>query len=175
MVRNSTAACVIAGTILVVGAVGCPVVEPAEQAATPIPTNASTAIVEQIEDETATDAVNVNMDGPLAMPEVTYSDSQQAEVEHRTPDKMFSVTSRQFEFEPSELRVKEGDLVQITLTSEDVTHGLSLPEFDVYLQVSKGEEETVEFIADEPGAYVFFCNVFCGIGHSEMKGQLIVE
>lgn len=38
-----------------------------------------------------------------------------------------------------------------------------------------GEENAVEFVADKSGTFPFYCNVFCGGGHKEMQGKLIVK
>jgi len=32
-----------------------------------------------------------------------------------------------------------------------------------------------EFVADKVGEFNFFCNVYCGEGHSEMGGKLVVR
>ena len=89
--------------------------------------------------------------------------------------KGFTVTARQFTFEPGTIRVKKGDTVRLTLINADIEHGIAIPAFGVNLKAPVGSQETTEFIADKTGAYDFFCSVFCGSGHREMKGQLIVE
>lgn len=89
--------------------------------------------------------------------------------------KEFTIEAKQFEFMPSTITVNEGDTVRLIVTSKDVEHGLGIPEFDVSLKVDAGKTETVEFVADKKGTYSMSCNVFCGSGHSNMKGTLIVK
>ncbi|MEW6722796.1 MAG: cupredoxin domain-containing protein [Candidatus Micrarchaeota archaeon] len=89
--------------------------------------------------------------------------------------KEFSVTAKQWEFSPSTLTVKKGDLVRITLTSADVTHGFMLPEFNINERIEPGKPVTVEFVADKAGEFGFRCSVRCGEGHMGQKGMLIVE
>ena len=89
--------------------------------------------------------------------------------------KEFTMTAKQFEFAPSTITVKEGDTVKLRITSMDVTHGFSLPDFGVNAQLPVGETKDVEFVADKKGAYTFACSVMCGSGHSGMKGMLVVE
>ncbi len=89
--------------------------------------------------------------------------------------KEFKIEAKQFEFVPSTITVNEGDTVRLVVTSKDVEHGLGIPEFDVSVKVDAGKTETIEFVADKKGAYSMNCNVFCGSGHSGMKGALIVK
>ncbi len=89
--------------------------------------------------------------------------------------KEFKIIMEKFTFTPSTITVNKGDTVKLTITSLDVTHGVVIPEFNINVQAKKGETETVEFIADKAGTFTFYCAVYCGSGHSEMKGTLIVN
>ena len=48
---------------------------------------------------------------------------------------------------------------------------VSKPEF----KLPKDQAVTIEFTAEQPGTYVFKCSVLCGVGHHNMKGQIVVE
>jgi len=89
--------------------------------------------------------------------------------------KEFTMTAKQWSFEPSEIRVSKGDIVKLKIKSVDVEHGFKLPDFGVDANLQPGQEVTVEFTADKAGTFTFSCNVFCGSGHSEMEGTLIVD
>ena len=89
--------------------------------------------------------------------------------------KKFVMTANQFTFTPSTLTVNKGDTVQITLTSADVNHGMAIPTFNVNQTVDAGKTATFSFVADQAGSFPFFCNVFCGEGHRNMKGVLTVK
>ena len=89
--------------------------------------------------------------------------------------KEFDMTARQWEFEPSTITVKEGDKVKLNIKSIEGTHGFAISEFGINENLRPGETVTVEFIADKKGEYIFFCSVYCGEGHSGMRGKLIVE
>ena len=39
--------------------------------------------------------------------------------------------------------------------------------------IQKGK--TIEFTADKQGTFTVFCSVFCGSGHSGMKGKIIIK
>lgn len=86
-----------------------------------------------------------------------------------------AVTAKQWAFEPAEIRVKKGDRVRLVITSVDVDHGFALPAFGVNVTLAPGRTETVEFTADRTGSFAFFCTVYCGAGHQDMNGKLIVE
>ncbi len=92
-----------------------------------------------------------------------------------TPVKEFSMIAKKWQFDPSTINVKQGDKVRLKIKSIDVTHGFSLPDFNVNENLEPEKEVVVEFIADKKGEFSFFCSVFCGEGHSGMKGKLVVE
>ena len=87
----------------------------------------------------------------------------------------FLVTAQKFDFSPQTIKVKRGDRVKLTVTAVDAQHGFKLEAFHVEQKLPKGQAVTVEFNADQAGSFPFQCAHFCGMGHSKMKGKLIVE
>lgn len=85
------------------------------------------------------------------------------------------MTARQWEFVPNPIRVKEGDQVRLEITSPDVLHSFSLPDFGIDEELAPGKTSIIEFVADKKGTFDFGCAVYCGAGHGNMRGQLIVE
>jgi len=83
--------------------------------------------------------------------------------------------AKNWEFQPAEIKVKKGDKVKINIKSIDVNHGFFLGAFDIKEKLVPGETTVVEFTADKVGSFGYVCNVYCGSGHSGMKGRLIVE
>lgn len=74
------------------------------------------------------------------------------------------------------IRVKQGELVTLRLTSMDVVHGFNLSYYNIFETLYPGKITTVEFVADKSGEFEFYCSArSCGLGHLEMKGTLIVE
>ena len=91
------------------------------------------------------------------------------------PPKVFEVTASRYRFEPASLEVTEGDRVILTLRSADTTHGFAIPELKVKATVPKGGAPvTVEFMASKAGTFPFACSEYCGSGHRQMKGRLVV-
>ena len=89
--------------------------------------------------------------------------------------KEFKLTARQFSFEPGIIEVNKGDEVRLVITSMDVPHGFSIAEYGINERLDVGKPATIEFTADKEGTFTAFCSVFCGSGHSNMKGKLIVR
>jgi cytochrome c oxidase subunit II len=85
------------------------------------------------------------------------------------------VSARKYEFDPSVIKVKQGDHVKLVITATDRDHGFRLEGYDVEQRLVKGVPTTVEFTADKAGTFAFECSVVCGLGHRKMKGQLVVE
>lgn len=110
-----------------------------------------------------------------AKKENPQSNREQAEGILSGSGKNINITAKQFSFEPAEIRVKKGDKVVLIVKSVDVKHGFSLPEFGIDEKLEPGKETRIEFTADKVGSFTFRCSVFCGQGHSEMTGTLIVE
>ncbi|OGE20698.1 MAG: cytochrome C [Candidatus Dadabacteria bacterium RIFCSPHIGHO2_12_FULL_53_21] len=82
-------------------------------------------------------------------------------------------------FNPEHISVKEGDKVIMHLTNveraRDATHGFAIDGYNVNLSLEPGESSTVEFTADKPGVYPFYCTEFCSALHLEMMGYLLVQ
>lgn len=89
--------------------------------------------------------------------------------------KEFNLTAKRFAFSPSTITVNKGDKVKIIINSLDVNHGFTIAEYDIHETIEPGKQTTVEFTADQVGTFSFYCSTFCGSGHSEMKGSLIVK
>ena len=107
------------------------------------------------------------------------SETSKPRIERRgdTVEAWVSVVRSQYS--PDILPVKKGDHVILHLTNieqtPDATHGFSIPEMNVMVSLDAGETTTVEFDADTPGSFSFYCTEFCSALHLEMQGWLIVE
>jgi cytochrome c oxidase subunit II len=85
------------------------------------------------------------------------------------------VTAKRFGFEPARIEVKEGERVKLVLKSADGVHGVEIKKFRVSKKVPRGGEPvTVEFVASAAGEFPILCSEYCGDGHEDMKGMLIV-
>lgn len=89
-------------------------------------------------------------------------------------DKVIKLTAKKFEYSPTEITVKKGEPVVIELSSEDVKHGFTLPDFGIRTDIKPGSVSRISFTPDKAGRFAFACDVFCGGGHEDMSGTLIV-
>jgi cytochrome c oxidase subunit 2 len=91
----------------------------------------------------------------------------------QTPQ-IIKVSVKKFEYSVKEITVRKGTLVVIELTSEDRLHGFSLPAFGVRGDVNPGEVTRIAFTPDKAGSFEYLCDIFCGDGHEDVTGTLIV-
>ena len=85
------------------------------------------------------------------------------------------ISAKKFEFHPDKVTVRAGRPATLVLTSEDRIHGFKLPDFGLRADIVPGQETRLTLVPDRPGRFVFLCDVFCGDGHDDMEGTLIVE
>lgn len=108
--------------------------------------------------------------------EPTNSTSEPTSDNASSDTQVIEVEAYQYGWNPNPIRVEAGRPVRLELTSRDVDHGISIPEFGVSQTIpDTGETVTAEFTPDETGTFSFTCNVYCGRGHGRMTGQIIVE
>lgn len=91
------------------------------------------------------------------------------------PVKEFNMTAKRFEFIPNTITANKNDRVVLHITSIDVEHGFSLATYDIVETLPVGVAKTIKFTATEVGEFNFFCSVFCGSGHGDMRGKLVVN
>lgn len=92
----------------------------------------------------------------------------------REVDVSIEVTARRFEYDPAVVTVREGQVVEFVLRSEDAAHGFAIAAFGVNAVIQPGKETSVRFRADRAGAFRIGCSVYCGPGHPTHTGELVV-
>jgi mono/diheme cytochrome c family protein len=124
----------------------------------------------------------------LAKPEVTpVARISQGFTEHEQlgePDVRIKLLERAWKYDPSEIRVKKGQIVEITFQPTDnglgAGHGFAISSYDevAFLNGAMvGAPKTVKFRADRAGRFTFYCATQCSVGklHPLMNGTLFVE
>jgi|SRR5215469_378395 len=76
---------------------------------------------------------------------------------------------------PSTIEVNQGDKVKLTLKNQvpgaDVTHGFTIPGYNIAEVVTRGQPKTIAFVADKAGIFPYYCQLH----PAHVGGQLIVR
>jgi len=100
-----------------------------------------------------------------------------AAAQTRKPDRVVSISAERFAFNPGKITVKQGQLIEFVLVSDDTDHGFKIvgTTIDVAIPPSGAGEARVQFLANSKGRFVFECSRPCGAGHNIMRGEIIVK
>ena len=98
-----------------------------------------------------------------------------ANIPENAPVQEINMTAKKYEFNPSEIKAKQGTHLIIHVTSLDVEHGFAVKEYKTDVTIPAKGTAKVDMYLDKAGTFPFVCSRFCGLGHSHMKGTLIVE
>jgi len=89
-------------------------------------------------------------------------------------ERVIQVTAKVSEYSPHEIILKKGEPVILELTSQDREHGFRLPDFGIREDIKPGQVTRVRLLPQRVGRFSFACDVFCGVDHEEMVGELVV-
>ena len=90
-------------------------------------------------------------------------------------DRIVAIKVKRFEYSPKEVTLKKGVPVVLQLSSLDVPHGFNLPDLNVRADVIPGKPVKLRIVPQQTGRFVFHCDIFCGSGHEELEGAIVVE
>lgn len=79
----------------------------------------------------------------------------------------------QFQWYPH-LQLEAGRTYTLHLSSLDVNHGFNLYPLNINFQVVPGYDYGLRITPNQAGDYRVVCNEFCGIGHHQMLGRILV-
>ena len=65
---------------------------------------------------------------------------------------------------------------RLAVRSADGVHGIEIKKFKVKKEIPRGAAPVmIEFTANEAGRFPILCSEYCGDGHDDMKGTLVVK
>ena len=88
--------------------------------------------------------------------------------------RVIKIVAKKFVFVPAEIRVKNGETISLQITAPEVPMGFNISDLGLRIDVVPGKVAKLQFTADKLGSFPFLCDVFCGSGHEDMNGTLIV-
>jgi cytochrome c oxidase subunit II len=90
------------------------------------------------------------------------------------PEQVIKITAKKFEYSPAEVTVKKGVPVTLEFTSLDRVHGFNCPDLGIRTDIVPEKANRVHFVPQKAGTFEYHCDVFCGDGHEDMTGKIIV-
>ena len=85
------------------------------------------------------------------------------------------MVARKFVWIPQRIEAKKGVPLVLHITAPEVPMGINIPDFAHRADIVPGKVTTVSFTPDKAGSFTFVCDVFCGDGHEDMQGTLVVS
>ena len=92
-----------------------------------------------------------------------------------TKPRVIKIEARKFRFSPNVIELKKGEEVVLELTAVDFPHGFSLPDFKLRADLIMDTPVRVTLKPEQVGQFGFLCDNFCGSGHEEMAGTIVVK
>src|SRR5271169_3056972 len=90
-------------------------------------------------------------------------------------EQRISIAAKMFEYSPNEIRLKKGVPAVLEFSSLDRVHGFNCPDLGVRADIIPGKVSSVRIVPQKAGIYEFHCDIFCGDGHEDMSGKIIIE
>jgi cytochrome c oxidase subunit 2 len=89
-------------------------------------------------------------------------------------DPVIKIVAKKFDYTPNVIKLKKGVPVVLEFTTLDVFMGFKVPDLGVRTDIIPGKVSRVRLVPDKVGTFPFVCDVFCGSGHEDMTGTIIV-
>lgn len=90
--------------------------------------------------------------------------------------RVVEVTVRRFAFEPAQIDATVGERLTLAFRSADGVHGAEIKALKVKREIPRGGKTvSIELTLTEPGRFPILCSEYCGDGHEDMKGLLVVQ
>jgi cytochrome c oxidase subunit II len=85
------------------------------------------------------------------------------------------IVAKKFEYVPQRIVARKGQPLLLRFTAPEVPMGVQFSDFGVRADILPGRPTLLRFTPDRAGSFTFHCDVFCGSGHEDMAGMLLVS
>ena len=90
--------------------------------------------------------------------------------------RVIEVIAKRFAFEPAEIEATVGEKLTLAVRSADGVHGIEIKKVKIKKEIPRGAAPVmIEFTPTETGRFPIVCSEYCGDGHDDMKGTLVVK
>lgn len=90
-------------------------------------------------------------------------------------ERVVKIVAQRFTFTPKEIILKKGENVRLEFTSLDFVHGFNVPGLNIRADLPPGKITVIHLNPQKADTFDFICDNFCGAGHEDMEGRIIVK
>jgi len=87
---------------------------------------------------------------------------------------VIKIVAKKFDYTPNVIKLKKGVPVVLEFTTLDVLMGFKVPDLGIRTDIIPGKISRVHLVPDKVGTFPFLCDIFCGSGHENMTGSIVV-
>lgn len=91
-----------------------------------------------------------------------------------TQGRVIPITAELWKFTPNVIQAQQGESATLQITGVSGTHSFSAPDLGISATVLQGQTVNVVIPTDKAGTFDFRCSIPCGVGHQDMKGQIVI-
>jgi cytochrome c oxidase subunit 2 len=89
-------------------------------------------------------------------------------------EQVIKVSAKKFDYTPDTITLRKGVPVVLEFTTQDVVMGFNVPDLGARADILPGQVARVRLVPDKVGTFEFHCDIFCGSGHEQMSGTIVV-
>ena len=90
-------------------------------------------------------------------------------------ERVLRIEARKFAYTPNRIELKRGEALVLEFMAVDFTHGFHIPDMKIRADLVAGKVTRVRLAPEAAGQFAFMCDNFCGSGHEDMNGTIIVR
>jgi cytochrome c oxidase subunit 2 len=98
-----------------------------------------------------------------------------AYVDAQPNEQVIKIVAKKFDYTPNVIKLKKGVPVVLEFTTLDIIMGFKVPDLGIRTDIVPGKVSRVRLVPDKVGTFPFVCDIFCGSGHEDMTGTIIVS